>query len=164
MYREDEEVQLQVRMCAALAFLRPEDVADGWAEIHPHASNAPRLTEFFDYFVERWLENAEIPINLWTCYGRRHRTTNAVEGWHNKINNLLGKPNPKIKDVIDCMKKEAENSASVFMRSKLNMEGKRRKKKYMKLDERLEKTVKKYEEDGDIRTCLRMIPHLQKLE
>lgn len=162
-YRENEEVQMRVRMCAALAFLRPEDVADGWLEIHSGAPDVTKLAEFFDYFVERWLENSEIPIDLWSCYKRRHRTTNAVEGWHNKINNVLGKPNPKIKDVIDCMKKEAENSACALMRLELHMEGKRRKTKYMKFDERLKKTVEKYEEDGDIMACIKTISHLQKL-
>ena len=31
------------------------------------------------------------------------------------------------------------------------------------LDDRLERTVKKYEESGDIVTCLKTISHLQKL-
>lgn len=163
-YRENEEVRLHIRMCAALAFLRPEDVFDGWLEIHSQPPDVAKLSEFFDYFVERWLENSEVPVSLWSCYRRRHRTTNAVEGWHNKINNFLGKPNPKIKDVIKCMKTEAENSACALMRTELSMEGKRRKTTYMKVDERLEKTVKKYEEDGDIRACLKAISYLQKLE
>jgi hypothetical protein len=33
----------------------------------------PAHNEFFDYFVEQWLENKEIPDGLWSCYHRRHR-------------------------------------------------------------------------------------------
>lgn len=163
-YRENEEVRMQVRMCAALAFLRPEDISDGWLEIHSKSPDVTKLAEFFDYFVERWLENDEIPVSLWSCYGRRHRTTNAVEGWHSKINNMLVKRNPKVKDVIGVMRTEAESTACAIMRRELNMDGKRRKSTYRRLDERLEKTVKMYEEDGDIMACLKAISYIQKLE
>lgn len=56
------------------------------------------------------MTNEEVPINLWNCY-----KTNAVEGWHNIINNMLGKPHPKIRDVIECVKKEADNSACLYL-------------------------------------------------
>jgi hypothetical protein len=53
--------------------------------------------EFFDHFVEQWLENEEIPVVLWTCYHRRHRTNNAVEGWNNKVNSGSERPHLNIK-------------------------------------------------------------------
>lgn len=37
------------------------------------------------------------------------------------------------------------------------------KNKYAKLDERLAKTVKKYEENGGIKDCFKKIAHIQKL-
>ena len=55
------------------------------------------------------------------------------------------------------------STACALIRAQLNMEGKRRKTAYMTLDDRLERTVKKYEESGDIVTCLKTISHLQKL-
>lgn len=160
-YMKNEEVRMIIRMCAALAFLRPEDVPDGWLEIHSRVPDNEKLSGFLDYFVERWMENEEVPVELWSCYNRRHRTTNSVEGWHNKINTELGRPNPRVKDLINCLKKEAESSACALIRAQLNMEGKRRKTAYMTLDDRLERTVKKYEESGDIVTCLKTISHLQ---
>lgn len=162
-YRENEEIRLSTQMCAALAFLKTEDVQDGWVEIHSQAPANPKLTRFLDYFIEQWLYNDEIPIELWNCYGRRHRTTNAVEGWHNKINNLLGRPNPKIRDVIVCLKGEAEVSSFMYMRMELNLDGKKRKKTYVDLDKKLAKTVKKYEENGSIKECLKTVSYLQKL-
>lgn len=162
-YKENEDIRLLIQMCAALAFLKIEDVQDGWVEIHSQAPQNPKLSAFFDYFVEQWLENDEMPIDLWNCHGRRHRTTNAVEGWHHKVNNLLGRPNPKIKDVIFCFKSEAELSACMYMRMELNLAGKKRKKTYVELDKKLERAVKKYEENGDIITCLKTVSYLQKL-
>lgn len=163
-YRENEELRLHIRMCTALAFLRPEDVPDGWLVIQSQAPDNSKLVEFFDYFVNRWLENEEIPIHVWTCYKRRHRTTNAVEGWNNRINNILGRPNPKLKDVLLCLKREAESSAFMYMRAELNLEGKRRKTTYQKLDERIEKTINKYEASGDITSCLKALSYMHKLE
>lgn len=163
-YRENEEIRQSIRMCAALSFLKPEDAEEGFAEIHSQAPDNEKLTEFFDYFVDQWLENADVPVELWSCHRRRHRTTNAVEGWHHKINNILHTPNPKVRDVVECLKKEAENTNCMFMRMELNMEGKRRRTKYIKLDESLERAVKKYEETGDIYSCLKSVSYLQKLD
>lgn len=163
-YKENEEVRIHIKMCAALAFLKPEDVCTGWLEIHSQAPENVKLTEFFDYFIDRWLENEDIPIQLWNCHNRRHRTTNAVEGWNNRLNSMFRRPNPRIKELIQCLKTEAENAACMYMRLQVNLEGKRRKSAYKKLDESIEKTIKKYEETGDIRACLRTLTYLQKLE
>lgn len=163
-YRENEEVRLHIRMCAALAFLKQEDVHDGWLEIHSQAPDDAKLSKFFDYVVDRWIENENIPISIWNCYKKRHRTTNAVEGWNNKLNSMLAKNHPRFKDVIQCLKKEAENTNCMYMRMELNLEGKKRKKMYIKLDERLDKTIRKYEETGDIRGCLVAISYIQKLD
>lgn len=44
--------------------MKIEDVSDGWVEIHSQAPEVIKLSEFFNYFVERWLENEEFPIRL----------------------------------------------------------------------------------------------------
>lgn len=64
-----------------------------------------------------------------------------------------GRPNPRIKDVLRCLKKEAENSNYMHLRIELTLEGKESKIMYMKMSERLIK----YEENGNIRTCLKTI-------
>lgn len=163
-YRENEDIRLHIRMCAALAFLKPEEVQDGWIEIHSQAPESPKLSLFFDYFVENWLENPEFPIKLWSCYQRRHRTTNSVEGWNNRLNTLLERPNPRIKDVVMCLKGEGEKTNCAFMKYELNIEGSKRRKKYIKYDERLERIMKRYEANGNLRSCLRALSYSQNLE
>ena len=90
------------------------------------------------YFIEKWLDNYDIPVELWNCHNKRHRTTNAVEGWNNRLNNMFRKPNPKLKDLIQCFKTVAENASCAYMRIMLNLGGKRRKYAYMKLDNRID--------------------------
>jgi hypothetical protein len=63
--------------------------------------NLREHNEFFDYFVEQWLENEEIPVVLWSCYHRRRRTNNAEGGWNNNVNITL-----KGLKVLACLQKE----------------------------------------------------------
>lgn len=51
--KESKEVTLYVRMCATLAFLRPEDVEGGCGSTYIHGQNPG--DEFFNYFVKQWL-------------------------------------------------------------------------------------------------------------
>ena len=85
-------------MCEALAFLKSKHVNDGLIEIHSEAPYNEKLYGFLDYFDERWLENEEIPL-LPYVLSRRHRTTNAVEGWHHTINSILVNPKSNVKDI-----------------------------------------------------------------
>lgn len=163
-YRENEEVRLSIRMCAALAFLKPEDICEGWLIIHGEAPSNSKLEEFFDYFIDQWLENEAIPVQLWTCYKRRHRTNNAVEGWNNKINVCIGKPHPKIQDVIACLKSEAENTNIMYMRMELHLEGKKRKKLYVNIDEKIRRSYEMYEHTGDLKKHLKTIAYVQNLD
>lgn len=63
----------------------------------PNHLMSPSWRSCLNYFVERWLDNDVLSVSLCSSYGRWHRTTNAVEGWHSKINSMLGKRNPKWK-------------------------------------------------------------------
>lgn len=164
-YKENEEVRNIVKMCASLAFLNPDDVCNGWLEIYSRKPEEnDKLTEFLDYFVSNWMEDERNDIHQWNCYNRRHRTTNSVEGWNNKLNSMVQRPNPRIKDLIQCLKTEAEHSAYMYMTKQLNLEGKRRKLKYKKMDAAIQKTIKKYEENGNILACLRTLSYLQKFD
>lgn len=48
--------------------------------------------------------------------------------------------------------KEAEVTNRMYMRIELRIEGKKRKRKYVKIDERIERTLTKYEETGDTKS------------
>lgn len=64
-YRANEEFRLSTQMQAAVAFWKTEDVQDGLVEIHLQAPEDPKRTPF--YFVEQWLHNDRISIDLWNC-------------------------------------------------------------------------------------------------
>lgn len=87
-----------------------------------------------------------------------------MEGWNHKINSTLGRPHPRVKELIKNLKSEAEQSNLKIMRLELHMEGVKRKKKYMKLDERINKITKRYEENGEIKQFLTKMQYVLNLE
>lgn len=48
-----------------------------------------------------------------------HRTTNAVEERNNRLASMI--PNSRIKELIQCLKTDAKNSALVYMRIQLTL-------------------------------------------
>jgi len=163
-YKDDADIRLHVRMCSALAHIPIDDIDEGWIIIMTNTPDNDKLQIFYDYFIEQWLENPIISRSVWNCYQRRHRTNNIVEGWNSKLNKILNKPQPTFIDLYHCLKKEAENSDLLYERSYLNMEGKRRKKTYIQLDQRIKKTLAQYEVDKNLTKCLNIIANIQKLE
>ena len=151
-------------MCAALAYLPTEHIDNGWLSIQEDSPRTEKLEEFYDYFVDQWLENSRIGINVWNCYKRRHRTNNVVEGWNNKLNRLLGRTHPNLGELIMCLRKEAEQNDLLYDRTELHLEAKRRKQTYVKLDRRIFSILEEYEHSLDIKKCLRSLAYVQKLQ
>lgn len=92
LFKENEEIGLTLRKCAALTLLKPEDVDLGWIHIQSHAPIKVKITKFLDFFVDQWLQNSSIPLEMGNCFNVHHRTNNVVEGWNHKINRKLGRP------------------------------------------------------------------------
>ncbi|KAG5877442.1 hypothetical protein JTB14_021375 [Gonioctena quinquepunctata] len=76
-----------------------------------------------------WLKSNNIMREMWNCHGHGPRTSNALEEWNNRLDQLL-KPYPNIFELVKILKKEAEYMDYVHDTQYLNLEGKRRKKKY----------------------------------
>lgn len=160
----NQEVRTSICMCAALAFLHPEQVQDGWILIHSQAVQNEKLTKFFDYFVDQWLENPNIQIEMWNCHQRRHRTNNVVEGWNHRLNSMVGKPHPRLRDLITYLKKEAESSDAKMLHMELNLEGVKRKKKYITMDSRIERATETLEKTKDMERFLRNVLYFIQME
>lgn len=67
-----------------------------------------KLEKFEKYFFETWFgENAQYPPSLWNHYGTvSGRTTNIVEGWHNRLKNRLSRTHPTIAELLSVFRKE----------------------------------------------------------
>ncbi|KAG8175297.1 hypothetical protein JTE90_027111 [Oedothorax gibbosus] len=129
----------------------------------------PKLQQFYDYFVEQWLENTSVPIKMWNCYQKSHRTNNAVEGWHYKLNKLVSKSHPKLKNLIKVLKGEAQFSCLIKNRLTLHMATKSRKPKYIKQDRRIRGIIDGFyvspnRTSASLKKTLKALAHASKLE
>ncbi|GBN53510.1 hypothetical protein AVEN_241804-1 [Araneus ventricosus] len=56
-----------------------EDIVDGWLCIMEDSPENEKLHRFYDYFVNQWMENSVITIDMWNCHKKLHITNNVVE-------------------------------------------------------------------------------------
>ncbi|GBM90920.1 hypothetical protein AVEN_171014-1 [Araneus ventricosus] len=91
---------------------------------------------------------------MWDCHRQQHKTKNAIEGWHNKFQTILSKPHPKFRNILLALIDESKYSDFLRSRMEINLEGKKRVRKYVQLDERFARAVRAYEDTKDIKKCL----------
>jgi hypothetical protein len=107
-YKEDEEVRLMCRMCAALAHLTIDNIEEARLMITESVLQNEKLTLFLDYFVQQILENQNVPIQMWNINRHRHGTNSAAEGWNSKLNSIIRKQQPNVFLLVQKLKEEAE--------------------------------------------------------
>ncbi|GBN79445.1 hypothetical protein AVEN_69305-1 [Araneus ventricosus] len=156
-------------MCAVLAHLPIEDIVDGWLCIMEDSPENEKLQRFYDHFLNQWMENSVITIDMWNCLKKLHSTNNAVEGWYNKLYRLMNKPHPKIKSLVKRLKEEAEFNSFLKKRHVLKLEKKPRLKKYNNLNKRINKILDDYckapsRDSETIRKCLKALAFVGKFE
>lgn len=76
-----------------------------------------KLRACLDYFLDQWIESAQVLVNFWNIYNQRHRTSNMKKGWSSKLSKVYGrKPN-------ECCTKIKEGAAfaqeNVFEKGRL---------------------------------------------
>lgn len=128
LYREDDgEFATWLRCLPALAFVPEDDVIESFEALtqNDHFTRivADRAPELVDYYEDTWLGRPHrrraggrrappFPISLWNVKDRvtqgLGRTNNAVEGWHHKMNKLVGVRAPNLFVLIKDLMKEHE--------------------------------------------------------
>jgi len=164
VYKQNEDIRMHVRKCGAMAYLPLDKIDDAWLIIQSNAPDDVKLSEFNDYFVENWLDSATISKEMWNCYNENHRTNNIVEGWNHKFKTLVGRSHPSIWVLIEKLKTAAAESDHRLLRTKLNLDGTKRNKKYIKLDERIKRIIQNFLENNDLDNCLKKLSIIVKLD
>ncbi|XP_035230237.1 uncharacterized protein LOC118202191 [Stegodyphus dumicola] len=163
-YKENEDIRNVCRMISALAYLPMEHIDDAWSIVWEKAFSIDKLTTFIDYFVEQWMDNPNMPIKVWNVYGQRHRTNNSVEGWNSKLNAITGRNQPNV-HLVDRILKEGTQKVSFNLKSReLGDPGIKRKKTYVKLDERIENILKEFETSNNLEKCLKSLSFVTRLD
>lgn len=162
-YGNDAEFASQLRHLAALAFVPVEKVKDSFKKLKSilkikkraaEGTNDHKVMQLFDYFEITWIgkgsAQGKFPIRMWNMCAitmqRLPRTNNAVEGWHNAINQFIGCKHPSIWTFIEKIKKE-QGIQELKMVQMMNNNGAPRKKKYQDHDRNIYMIVKTYIDD-----------------
>ncbi|MBM5152103.1 hypothetical protein J7907_24405 [Vibrio parahaemolyticus] len=98
-YKENDDITRLVRRAAVLPLVPPTHVEDLWfnaLEDRDAADNIPDSTPFTDYVTQFWVESNRFVWNHFRAEGPR--TTNHLEGWHNKIKKKVRHAHPNIYD------------------------------------------------------------------
>ncbi|XP_056011504.1 uncharacterized protein LOC130051982 [Ostrea edulis] len=103
--RDDEDFHRLVRRAAILPLILEHQVEDVWfPALEDNDDDGQEVLRFKDYVTETWVEGHLPNWNHFDNDGPR--TTNAVEGWHNKLNRMCRYPHPNIYVSIQLIQKE----------------------------------------------------------
>ena len=134
--KESEQVQITYRICAALAH-----VLINKAEIRlmlmKNIRKNEKLNLFIDYYFQQWMENQNVPIEMWNINKLRHRSNNAVEGWNSKLSSTIGKQQPNIFLLVQKLNGEADLVLWQVKSKESDQSDQQRKKTYVKQEERI---------------------------
>ncbi|XP_064622572.1 uncharacterized protein LOC135484815 [Lineus longissimus] len=106
------------------------------------APNIPQANEFHDYVNRNWMNaDARYSRNIWNQYDRldEARTNNAVEGWHHKLNQYVGKAHQNLFELLQFLKKEELYQRSELHRLEAGGRPNPRRLTYIRLDQRLQR-------------------------
>lgn len=162
-YSKNCRMEMAFRQTEALAFLPPQEVVEGFMAVR--ASAPKTMGPFFDYVDkiyirgklkssntgDRWTK-PRFPPEFWSTEQNTikniPRTTNAIEGWHNKFNSLFrDKNNPKLYEVIKAFQQEQRSTDAEFLRALQGDEVTKRNKKVTERDRKLKKIIADREND-----------------
>lgn len=164
-------MQIAFRQTEALAFLQPKNVAEAFAAVRESAPQS--MIQFFEYVEKNYVlgnlksngrrSAPRFPPELWASedatVNGSPRTSNSLEGWHNKFNRLFKGQSPlKFYSVLKAFKEEERNTTAEYLRCLQGDIVNRTNKKAAKKDKKLREAIKTFYESD-----LSLYDHVQAL-
>jgi hypothetical protein len=142
VYAIDGEFQAWARLILSLPLLPTYEIQNQWIRIVERApiEQHPAAQVLCDYMSNFWINDnsATFAIPVWNHFATDGpRTTNHIEGWHKKLNGLVGHPHPNVFRIIGVFQKEQQMTAIKMIQAQHGVSVPRRKKKYVDVDNRI---------------------------
>lgn len=156
---ETKEGRNTTRLCAIMPLVPATQIPEAWRNILDSAPGTQIMQRFQHYYENQWYP--KLPPTMLSCAGQRHRTTNALEGWHRRLNILIEKK-PNLYLFIYKLTKEARHwdiqiKNSLFGNYRLN-----RKDKDISFDKKYNKLLTKLNCNAiDLQEFMKKITFLQ---
>lgn len=98
----------EVQLSAVLPLLPATKIMKGWSYITRKPCEDENIKKIRTYMERQWLK--EEFMNVWSVYGQQHRTTNYIEGWHNKLNHEIGTKHPNLVHLLSVLRQDSSYS------------------------------------------------------
>lgn len=154
-YRHEPDFALLVKCILALAFIPPNDVIEVFEILT--ADPAYRVIEVIcDYMEDNFIgrqrrgrrDRPRFAIILWNQYSRvidnLPRSNNALEGWHNAFNNVVGCAHPSVPKLARKLQQEQHSTQLHRRQLELGTTSGKKKKIYVRINEALRSMVLDY--------------------
>ncbi|KAL0809842.1 hypothetical protein ABMA28_011331 [Loxostege sticticalis] len=126
-----------IRRAAILPLLPPDYIAEGWQIICEKIEATRNMDNFLHYFEKQW---NRLGPSLLSCAGQRHRTTNALEGWHHRLNVLIP-TRPSLFNFIHKIRKESKHFDILMKRNLFTTRRKNRRNRDIQFDKQYNKLL-----------------------
>lgn len=150
------------QLFSLLALLPASLIPEAYLTLCELAPNTEESTQFQNYFSKQWINL--ITREVFSCFGEKFRTTNAIEGWHKRINSRIPK-RPSMLYFIMLLKKEAKLSDIKIVRGSFYCAGKRRRKSDILVDRKIEQIVSEcVRSEISVFECLQRLAILRRFD
>uniref|UniRef100_A0A2A4J8U0 MULE transposase domain-containing protein n=1 Tax=Heliothis virescens TaxID=7102 RepID=A0A2A4J8U0_HELVI len=118
---------------------------------------------FISYYIKQWMKPNT--LNIVSCYDNRHRTINAAEGWHFRLNSFVGRKKPSLYQLINILKDESVHYDFLVRRSQMYVPySKKRQQRDIITDQRISKIVDDLIADIiDVKECIQRLSKIKFL-
>lgn len=146
-YQTDSELYRFVRRAAVLPLVPVEHVEDVWLQALEESPDNTKAQSLADYVTETWIEGPFDQV-MWNHFRTSGpRTTNHLEGWHNKLNRLIQKAHPNVFQFLSVIQTEQAANEIKMLQLEGGIAPPQKRRKYRNVDHRLS-TLKEQLTDG----------------
>jgi hypothetical protein len=154
-YRDEPNFALVVKRLLALAFIPADDVIEVFETLtaDPAYQEIEVICDYMeDNFIGRQRRGRRgqprFAIRLWNQYLRvidnLPRSNNALEGWHNAFNNVIGFAHPSVTKLARKLQQEQHSTQLHRRQLELGTTTGKKKKEYVRINEALHTMVVHY--------------------
>jgi hypothetical protein len=160
-YRNDPAVAEHVRLLMALPFAPRNIVRNVFNQLQQSAP--PQMAPLLAYYDNQWFRN--VSTRLWNVFGIDDRTTNEVEGWHLRFNNIVRKHHPNLWQLVSALQDEHASVDISIQQLNVGQQLARPSRKYAAIQKKISSLRERFQgrrgnrQSIDVMTYLRGVAH-----
>jgi hypothetical protein len=140
LYKRDPQIKEQVRQLMALPFLPMANIRLVFNTLRNVADQ--RLAPLFLYYSRQWMHG--IPLSMWCVRDGNIRTTNNLEGWHNRFARAVRRRHANIWLLLTKIREEQASTEVTIQQIVAGRKVTRRKPFYKQSNKRISRLRRQF--------------------